>query len=130
MLDFLTKVSTCEQHMTNLVNCELIHYNLQIYFNISFPEPFKVSNITPSVVSPAQNVFLTVSGISCKEWMQYYVRFQTANGTKKTQQGICKDSIVSCYVPEFPPSTRLRVGLTLSNRLVQWADKKILIQCK
>lgn len=93
-----------------------------------FHDPFKVSNITPSVVSPAQNVFLTVSGISCKEWMQYFVRFQTANGTKKTQQGICKDSIVSCFVPEFPPSTRLRVGLTLSNRLVQWADKKILIQ--
>jgi len=93
-----------------------------------FYEPFKVTNITPPVVSPAQNVFLTVSGISCKEWMQYFVRFQTGNGTKKTQQGICKDSIVSCYVPEFPPNTRLRVGLTLSNRLVQWADKKILIQ--
>ena len=40
------------------------------------------------------------------------------------------DSIVSCYVPEFPPDTRLRVGLTLSNRLVQWAEKKSLIQCK
>ncbi|XP_078376311.1 uncharacterized protein LOC144659695 [Oculina patagonica] len=93
-----------------------------------FHEPFKVSNITPSVVSPAQNVHLNVSGISCKDWMQYFVRFQTANGTKKTQQGICKDSIVSCYVPEFPPNTRLRVGLTLSNRLVQWADKKVLIQ--
>lgn len=106
------------------VNGKLFKAKKPLYFH----EPFKVSNITPSVVTPAQNVFLTVSGISCKEWIQYYVRFQTANGTKKTQQGICKDSIVSCYVPEFPPSTRLRVGLTLSNRLVQWADKKILIQ--
>ena len=93
-------------------------------------EPFKVSNVTPSVVSPAQNVHLTVNGISCKDWMQYFVRFQTANGTKKNQQGICKDSVVSCYVPEFPPNTRLRVGLTLSNRLVEWASRKILIQCK
>jgi len=93
-------------------------------------ERFKVTNIAPSVVSPAQNVHLTVSGISCKEWMQYFVRFQTGNGTKKTQQGICKDSIVPCFVPELPPNTRLRVGLTLSNRLVEWADKKILIQCK
>ncbi|KAL9968087.1 hypothetical protein ACROYT_G026416 [Oculina patagonica] len=93
-----------------------------------FHEPFKLTSLTPSVVSPAQNVHLTVSGISCEDWMQYYVRFQTANGTKKTQQGICKDSIVSCFVPEFPPNTRLRVGLTLSNRLVQWADTKIRIQ--
>jgi len=93
-----------------------------------FHEPFKVSNISPSVASPAQNVHLTVSGISCKDWIQYFVRFQTANGTKKTQQGICKDSVVSCYVPEFPPNTQLRVGLTMSNRLVEWADTKILIQ--
>ena len=98
--------------------------------NLTFlPELFKITNITISVVSPAQNVHLTVIGISCKEWMEYFVRFQTGNGTKKTQQGICKDSIVSCYVPGFPPNTRLRVGLTLSNRLVQWADKRILIQC-
>lgn len=93
-----------------------------------FHEPFKVSNISPSVVSPAQSIHLTISGISCKDWIRYFVRFQTANGTKKTQQGICRDSIVSCYVPEFPPSTRLRVGLTLSNRLVEWVSKKILIQ--
>ncbi|XP_068674078.1 uncharacterized protein [Montipora foliosa] len=93
-----------------------------------FHEPFKVSNITPSVVSPAQHVHLTISGISCKDWMQYFVRFQTANGTKKTQQGICRDSVVSCFVPEFPPNTLLRVGLTLSNRLVEWSDAKILIQ--
>ncbi|XP_068674082.1 uncharacterized protein [Montipora foliosa] len=93
-----------------------------------FHEPFKVSNITPSVVSPAQHVHLTISGISCKDWMQYFVRFQTANGTKKTQQGICRDSVVSCFVPEFPPNTLLRVGLTLSNRLVEWSDTKILIQ--
>lgn len=93
-----------------------------------FHEPFKVSNITPSVVSPAQHVYLTISGISCKDWMQYFVRFQTANGTKKTQQGICRDSVVSCFVPEFPPNTLLRVGLTLSNRLVEWSDTKILIQ--
>ncbi|XP_068674088.1 uncharacterized protein [Montipora foliosa] len=93
-----------------------------------FHEPFKVSNITPSVVSPAQHVHLTISGISCKDWMQYFVRFQTANGTKKIQQGICRDSVVSCFVPEFPPNTLLRVGLTLSNRLVEWSDTKILIQ--
>lgn len=91
-------------------------------------EPFKVANVTPSLVSPAQNIHLTVSGISCQDWLQYFVRFQTANGTKKTQQGICKDSVISCYVPEFSPNTRLRVGLTLSNRLVEWADRKILIQ--
>ena len=103
---------------------------LTVLSHVTFPEPFKVSNVTPSVVSPAQNVHLTVSGISCKDWIQYFVKFQTANGAKKTQQGICKDSVVSCYVPEFPPNTRLRVGLTLSNRLVEWADKKIIIQCK
>jgi len=106
------------------VDGKLLKTKKPLYFH----EPFKVSNISPSVVSPAQNVHLTVSGISCKDWIQYFVRFQTANGTKKTQQGICKDSFVSCYVPEFPPNTRLRVGLTLSNRLVEWADKKILIQ--
>lgn len=93
-----------------------------------FHEPFKVSNITPTVVAPAQNIHLSVNGISCKDWMQYFVRFQTPNGTKKTQQGICKDSVVSCYVPEFPPNTLLRVGLTLSNRLVEWARQKILVQ--
>ena len=118
-------------HLNYLLGSTILsHIMLDVLKPLCVSEPFKVSNITPSVVSPAQNVHLTVSGISCEDWMQYFVRFQTANGTKKTQQGICKDSIVSCYVPEFPPNTRLRVGLTLSNRLVEWADRKILIQCK
>ena len=105
-------------------------YVLRSIFLLIFAEPFKVSNVTPSLVSPAQNIHLIVSGISCQDWLQYFVRFQTANGTKKTQQGICRDSVISCYVPEFSPNTRLRVGLTLSNRLVEWADRKILIQCE
>ena len=105
-------------------------FPLERFFSLIFADPFKVSNVTPSLVSPAQNIYLTVSGISCQDWLQYFVRFQTANGTKKTQQEICKDSVISCYVPEFSPNTRLRVGLTLSNRLVEWADRKILIQCK
>ena len=111
-------------------NQELMLYVLRSIFLLIFAEPFKVSNVTPSLVSPAQNIHLTVSGISCQDWLQYFVRFQTANGTKKTQQGICRDSVISCYVPEFSPNTRLRVGLTLSNRLVEWADRKILIQCE
>ncbi|CAH3030885.1 unnamed protein product [Porites evermanni] len=106
------------------VDGQLIKTKKPLYLH----EPFKVSNVTPSLVSPAQNIHLTVSGISCQDWLQYFVRFQTANGTKKTQQGICKDSVISCYVPEFSPNTRLRVGLTLTNRLVEWADRKILIQ--
>ena len=111
-------------------NQVLMLYVLRSIFLLIFAEPFKVSNVTPSLVSPAQNIHLTVSGISCQDWLQYFVRFQTANGTKKTQQGICRDSVISCYVPEFSPKTRLRVGLTLSNRLVEWADRKILIQCE
>ena len=87
-------------------------------------------DISPKSASPAQQLKIKLSGVKCEKWMQFFVRFQSANATKATRKGVCDNATVMCYVPEFPAHTLLRVGVTLSNRIVEWSPTKLRVQCE
>ncbi|KXJ20462.1 uncharacterized protein LOC114575246 [Exaiptasia diaphana] len=95
---------------------------------LRFHGPFKVFDISPKTAFPSQQIRISISGISCEDWMTFFVRFQSQNGTKITQKGICVNSTVTCYLPEFPAHALLRVGVTLSNRIVEWCPKKLQVK--
>lgn len=89
-----------------------------------------MNSVSPMTAFPSQQISILISGITCEKWMTFLVRFQSQNGTKRTQQGVCVNSTVTCYLPEFPAQTLLRVGVTLNNRIVEWSPIKVKVQCK
>ena len=120
-------------------HCSNYHAEIQLHhrshsckhsYEFLSSEPFKVTDISPKTASPAQQLKIKISGIKCEKWMQFFVRFQSANAIRKTQRGVCGNATVTCYVPEFPAHTLLRVGVTLSNRIVEWSPTKLLVQCE
>ena len=53
-------------------------------------------HLTKGQLRQPQQLKIKISGIKCEKWMQFFVRFQSANAITKTQRGVGGNATVTC----------------------------------